>query len=62
MVNIYEAQASNKRKSFLVVLGYVIFVTLAVYVLARALGTYYGYQAGTLGCIGFHLFLVPILQ
>lgn len=52
MVNIYEAQASNKRKSIVVIAGFILFTTLAVYILARALGTYYGYEMGSLGYIG----------
>jgi heat shock protein HtpX len=43
-----------------VVFGFVVFVALAVYVLARALGTYYGYEAGPVGYIGFALIISGI--
>lgn len=52
MTNIYEAVAANKRKSVIVVIGFVIFVTLAVYFISQAIGYYIGYEPGGLGFMG----------
>ena len=38
MINVYEAVDSNKRKSLVVVLLFIIFISLAAYVIARAMG------------------------
>lgn len=38
MINVYERVASNKRKSWFIVTLFFAFVTLAAYVIARALG------------------------
>lgn len=38
MVNVYESVSSNKRKSWLVISGFVVFVLLASYLIARGLG------------------------
>lgn len=62
MINIYEAQEANKRKSFLVVFLFVIFVTLAVYVIANALGVYMGYEPGGLGFAGLALILSGLMS
>jgi heat shock protein HtpX len=55
MNNIYEAQRANKIKSFFIVLVFAVFVALATYILARALGVYSGYEPGNLGLIGIAL-------
>lgn len=52
MVNVYEAQASNKIKSAIIVAGFVMFVALAVYVLLSAFSAYMGYEPGGLGIVG----------
>ena len=52
MINIYEAQAANKRKSFIVIILFVIFVTFSVYILSQATGIYFGYEPGGLGVVG----------
>ena len=57
MINFYEAKAANKRKSFLVVLLFTIFVTLTLYILIKAFNVYYGYQIGSLGIFGFALII-----
>jgi heat shock protein HtpX len=48
MQNIYEVAAVNKRKSFLVMFLFVLFITLTIYVLAQALN----YGPGSLGLVG----------
>lgn len=62
MVNIYEAQNANKIKSSIVVLGFVLFVTIAVYVLSQALGYYWGYNVGGLGFVGFALIISGLIS
>jgi len=52
MVNIYEVQSANKIKSALIVAGFIVFVTLAVYILSLAFGAYLGYEPGGLGMVG----------
>ncbi len=51
MKNIYEVQASNKRKSAVIVIGFFLFVTAAVYFISQAAGIYMGYQPGGLGFV-----------
>lgn len=43
MLNVYESVAVNKRRSAVVVVGFVVFVVLAAYFIARGLAAYYGY-------------------
>ena len=57
MQNIYEVEASNKRKSFFVVLFFLIFVSLAVYLITSALAYYWGYNASGLGIFGIALII-----
>lgn len=57
MQNIYEAQSANKRKTFIVMAFFVIFVTLATYFIGMAFSYNYGYDAGGLGIIGIALII-----
>lgn len=50
--NFYEAISINKRKSLIVVIGFIIFVTIFVWVIATATSYYFGYQPGGLGLVG----------
>src|SRR5581483_5117464 len=52
MTNFYEAIAINKRKSLLIITGFLAFVALTVYVLSQAFAYYLGYEPGGLGMIG----------
>src|SRR3990172_5433597 len=52
MINVYEAEAANKRKSAFIIALFVVFVAIAVYVLASAFAVYSGYQSGGLGFVG----------
>jgi heat shock protein HtpX len=52
MINIYEAIDANKRKSAIIIVAFVAFITLATYVFSQAFGSYYGYQTGGLGFVG----------
>lgn len=51
MVNIYEAQASNKRISLIVLILFFIFSTFTLYVFIRAFGYYYGSSVGGFGIL-----------
>jgi len=44
MQNIYEAQAANKRKSAIILVLFILFVTLAVYFISQATAVYMGYN------------------
>jgi len=55
MQNIYEVASSNKRKSFLIVVFFVVFVVLAVYFISGAMAYYWGYETGGLGTAGLAL-------
>lgn len=55
MINIYEAQASNKRKSFIVVVVFLLFFSVAIYFISQAFVVYMGYEPGGLGIVGIAL-------
>ena len=62
MRNIYEAQSSNKAKSFLVVFLFLVFVALSVYVLSRAFGVYFGWELSGFGFAGLALVISGVLS
>lgn len=62
MINIYEAQAANKRKSVIVLIFFVIFITLAVYFISQGIGIYLGYEPGGLGSVGLALMISGIMS
>lgn len=62
MINVYEAVDANKRKSWLVVTGFVIFVLLASVGIARGIAAYYGYQATGLEFTGIALIISGIMS
>lgn len=55
MQNIYEVQAANKRKSLIVIIGFILFVALALYIFSQAFAVYFGYEPGSLGFVGLAL-------
>jgi heat shock protein HtpX len=57
MENIYEATSKNKMKSTIVVVGFFIFVTVAIYVLSSAFSVYLGYEPGGFGIAGIALII-----
>lgn len=57
MQNIYEVQRSNKIKSILVIIGFMLFVAIATYFISQALGIYMGYEPGGFGFIGIALII-----
>lgn len=62
MINIYEAQAANKRKSIIIIGFFIVFVTLAVYIISQAIGAYYGYEPGGLGVAGIALIISGLMS
>jgi len=52
MQNIYEAISNNKRKSAIVMIGFVVFTTIVVYVFSQVFAVYVGYEPGGLGFVG----------
>jgi heat shock protein HtpX len=62
MINVYEAQEVNKRKSAIIIALFVVFVALAIYVLCRAFGAYMGYEPGGLGFVGIALIVSGLVS
>lgn len=62
MVNVYEAVAANKRKSLLVIVLFILFITVAVYFISQAMGIYLGYQPGGLGIAGLALIVSGLMS
>lgn len=62
MINIYEAQATNKRKSAIIIALFAIFVTLAVYFISQGIGIYLGYEPGGLGYMGVALIISGLMS
>ncbi len=62
MINIYEAIDANKRKSAIIIVAFVIFITLSTYVFAQAFGAYFGYQAGGLGFVGIAFIISGLMS
>ncbi len=62
MQNIYEVQAANRRKSWLVIIGFMVFITVAVYFLSQAFSLYWGYETGGLGMVGIALIISGIMS
>jgi len=57
MKNIYEVRTSNKIKSAVIVVLFVVFIFIAVYVLTNAFGYYMGYTPGGFGYFGVALII-----
>ena len=62
MINIYEAQASNKRKSALIIALFIVFITVAIYIISQAFSVYLGYEPGGLGVAGMALIVSGLLS
>lgn len=62
MINIYEAVTSNKRKSFLVIVFFIIFISVSVYFIGSGLGVYLGYKPGGLGIVGMALVVSGLIS
>lgn len=62
MQNIYEATAANKRKSAVVVIGFFVFVAVAIYFISGAFSIYLGYEPGGLGMVGIAFIISGIMS
>ena len=62
MQNIYEAVASNKRKSVLIVIVFFVFTTSVLYVLSNAFSYYIGYEPGGLGFLGLAFIISGLMS
>jgi heat shock protein HtpX len=62
MINIYEAIDANKRKSAIIIIAFVVFITLATYVFSQAFGAYYGYRTGGLGFVGIAFIISGLMS
>ncbi len=62
MQNIYEAADSNKRKSAIVVIGFFVFVGVAIYFISSAFSIYLGYEPGGFGIAGIALILSGLMS
>ena len=55
MVNVFEAVEANKRKSWLIIAGFVAFVLLAAVAISKGLAAYFGYESTGLELTGIAL-------
>src|SRR3989304_8650053 len=62
MINIYEAIDANKRRSWFIIIGFAVFVTVVVYVLSKAFAFYFGYQTSALGITGLALIVSGLMS
>lgn len=62
MINVYEAAASNKRKTAIIVIAFVVFVALAIYVISQAFAVYLGYEPGGFGVAGMALIMSGLMS
>lgn len=62
MVNVYEAVDANKRRSWVVISAFVVFVMLAAVLIAKAIGYYYGYSASGFEFTGIALILSGVMS
>lgn len=60
MKNIYEVQRSNKLKSAFIIILFIVFVALATYFIAKAMGIYLGYEPSEFGFVGIGLIVSGI--
>lgn len=62
MQNFYEAISINKRKSLIVIIGFILFVGLVVWVISNAFAYYLGYQPGGLGIVGIAFIISGLMS
>ncbi len=60
--NFYEAISINKRKSLVIVIGFVLFVAIVVYVMSQAMAVYFGYEPGGLGIVGIAFIVSGVMS
>jgi len=57
MVNVYEAVDSNKRKSAIVIAGFIAFIFTASFFISKGLAAYYGYESTGLELTGLAMLI-----
>lgn len=62
MENIYEVAQKNKIKSAILIAFFVLFSTLAIFILTNAFSVYLGYEAGGLGILGLALVISGVMS
>lgn len=62
MKNIYEVADANKRKSWFVIIGFVLFVGFAIYIMSNAFALYLGYRPGGLGIAGLAFIISGVMS
>ncbi len=62
MINVYEAVDANKRKSWLVIVGFMAFVLVAAVFISKGLAAYYGYQSTGLELTGIALVISGVMS
>jgi heat shock protein HtpX len=62
MQNIYEAISSNKRKSVIIMIGFMVFTAITIYIFSQAFAVYLGYQPGGLGFVGIALIVSGLMS
>lgn len=62
MKNIYEVADSNKRKSAIVVVLFVLFIAVSIYFISQAFGLYLGYEPGGLGMVGMAFIISGLIS
>lgn len=62
MLNIYEAESLNKRKSALIVVLFFFFVFTVVYFISQSISFSCGYETGSLGIVGFALVVSGLIS
>lgn len=60
--NFYEAISINKRKSLIVVIGFVLFVAFFVWIISNAYAAYAGYEPGGLGIVGIAFIVSGVMS
>lgn len=62
MTNVYESVDSNKRKSWIIIAGFIVFVLVSSVLIAKGLAAYYGYQSSGLELTGFALIISGVMS
>lgn len=62
MKNVFESVESNKRKSWLVIAGFVSFVLVASYFIARGMAAFYGYESSGLEFLGIGFIISGVMS
>jgi len=62
MINVFESVEANKRKSWLVMAGFVAFIVVAAAIIAKGIAAYYGYESTGLELTGIALIISGVMS